>query len=152
MSAWRLTPNHVAAIVAAATDPKKAGRYDPPAEREPLFIGDLCRMLDIENAASILHRYPTADDEETNVAPLTAAEWHRLVKRWWASPLPIVDALKALASYEYQSCEHDGWKSSKAREWCNDARKSLCGSLPGWDASQCWSIDDGPKSPAPVRS
>ncbi len=51
---------------------------------------------------------------------------------------PVV-VLKQIDCYEYQSCEHDGWISSKAREFCTELRDTMIGQLPGYDEAP-WGI------------
>ena len=55
----------------------------------------------------------------------------------------VVEALKALDCYEYQSCEHPEWETSEAFEFCRAMRNLLIGCLPGYDAAQ-WEWDDAP--------
>ena len=53
---------------------------------------------------------------------------------------PVV-VLGALACYEYQSCEHPGWKTSEAYEFCDALRHKMIRMLPGYTRAP-WSIDD----------
>lgn len=54
-----------------------------------------------------------------------------------------VAVLKAIACYEYQSCEHEGWESSAAKRFCDALRRRMIQLLPGYDAAE-WSIGDEP--------
>jgi hypothetical protein len=54
--------------------------------------------------------------------------------------LPAVAILKAIDSYEYQSCEHPEWKESEARHFCDALRHSLIERLPGYEQAETWSI------------
>lgn len=46
--------------------------------------------------------------------------------------------LKAIACYECQSCEHAGWNSSNAKQFCEDLRQRMVCRLPGWDEAPGW--------------
>jgi hypothetical protein len=94
------------------------------------------RMLIDENLNSIHARYPDTLDGGIVPGPLEA---------YWEQPyscpimLPTVDAvqvLKAIACYEYQSCEHDGWETSTAHAFCDALRRAMIDRLPGYDEAQ----------------
>lgn len=132
MSAFIVGPKHIATIVDAALS-KRGNVYDrgefvlgvTPDKRE-----ELCAMLADENAASVNHRYN--DKQE-------AARGFPFVP--YRDGTDTLKVLKALACYEYQSCEHDGWNASKARALCKWLRERLINDLPGYDAAPGWSID-----------
>lgn len=50
------------------------------------------------------------------------------------------ELLAAITCYEYQSCEHDGWETSYAREFCDRLRKHLCRQVP--DYEETWEITE----------
>ena len=54
-------------------------------------------------------------------------------------PSPVA-VLKAISCYEYQSCEHPGWHTSEARQFCSVLRDHMISMLPGYDDAQ-WEID-----------
>jgi hypothetical protein len=54
---------------------------------------------------------------------------------------PLI-VLKALAGYEYQSCETPDWEESEAFTFCLALRLLCINELPGYDAAKGWSIDD----------
>lgn len=95
------------------------------------------------NLDSIHYRYPdTIDDPEATPGP---------IERYWEQPysfpvrtrrLSAVAALKALNSYEYQSCEHPGWDGSSAERFCDSFRRALIHHLPGYREAT-WEHDDG---------
>lgn len=50
-----------------------------------------------------------------------------------------VEGLKLVAYYRYQTCEHDGWATSFAHEFCDTLEQHLIHTLPGWeDAPWGW--------------
>lgn len=51
----------------------------------------------------------------------------------------IIEALKLISCYEYQSCEHDGWPLSRAYNICKRLRAVLIEELPGYEAAP-WAI------------
>lgn len=57
--------------------------------------------------------------------------------------LPAVAILKALSSYEYQSCEHPEWATSEAKSFCDALRDALIGALPGYQDADTWTISAG---------
>ena len=77
------------------------------------------RMLREENVRSATHRYvdlPVDDLPELYVFdPMRRINWFS----WNAAQV-----LKAAHCYEYQSCEHPGWKSSSARAMMKELRSS----------------------------
>ena len=48
--------------------------------------------------------------------------------------------LKAISSYEYQTCEMPNWDTSEARTFCTNLREHLISHLPGYDAHP-WIIE-----------
>ena len=84
-------------------------------------------MLHAENVLSVDHRYDEQNDEEPYVHD------HR------EFPKTPVEALKLLACYEYQTCEHEGWKQSEAFAFCSALRRALIDALPGYDAAP-WDV------------
>jgi hypothetical protein len=81
------------------------------------------QMLHDANVRSVNHRYPYHDAEQEQ--PYTFAIW--------TPPMSSVEALKALACYEYQSCEPPEWMGSPAQEWCERLRSAIIDALPGYD-------------------
>ncbi len=54
-----------------------------------------------------------------------------------------VEACKAIACYEYQSCVHPGWSASGAASFCADLRANLTAAMSGYDqAPWSWSLDE----------
>jgi len=157
MSAYMVSKEHIDAIVYAAYEgPKDNGRpsgYGRQTWYRPGFKGnngenqvdfhnldELGKLLVKENLSSIHARYPdTIADPKHTPGPcdqywLQPYTWTRPTRR-----LNAVEALKALACYEYQSCEHQEWESSAARQFCESLRHALIGCLPGYDEAE-WGV------------
>ena len=84
------------------------------------------RMLLFENMRSVSHRY---DD------PLDLPEYE-YTPHDGLSPVAV---LKALSGFEYQACEHPGWKGSEAHAFCEALRDEAIRRLPGYDAAE-WEV------------
>ncbi|GHJ45862.1 hypothetical protein Cs7R123_32040 [Catellatospora sp. TT07R-123] len=82
--------------------------------------GQVGAMLLATNRDSVNHRY-----DETEIEP------PYLFTRVPGDPDPVV-VLKAVDCYEYQSCEHPGWRDSQAREFCDALRALAISRLPGY--------------------
>jgi hypothetical protein len=97
---------------------------------------DVAAMLYGENVASVRYRYADADEAGMvpDVPTFTMTDMRR------APRLAATDALCALASLEYQSCEHPEWGQSEALRFCEAFRRALCNFLSR--DSKCWSIHD----------
>lgn len=98
------------------------------------------RMLWNENLASVAYRY--GDDNEPLPGPIDFAvtDADEYVWPFSAPQLTAVQGLKALACYEYQSCEHPGWHDSAARQFCETLRHRLITALPGYEDA-AWEIE-----------
>lgn len=55
--------------------------------------------------------------------------------------VPVVQVLKAAQCLAYQSCEHDGWQSSKAKRILDAIESKAIYQLPGYEDSD-WEIKD----------
>ena len=53
---------------------------------------------------------------------------------------PVV-ILSAIACYEYQSCEHPGWATSEAHDFCHALRIKMIRMLPGY-ADAPWEVTE----------
>lgn len=100
MSAWIVSDSHIDVLVAGIV---RKGLTDGLS---PTEIG---RELVIENHRSIEARYgPGTDardpDDEYEYVPVTV-------------PLTDENLASAAACYDYQTCEHSGYESSRARRW-----------------------------------
>jgi hypothetical protein len=123
MSAWIVSKKHIDLLVTAALSAK----YMTPAggdERQPSELG---LMLWVENHKSVNSRY-----SETRMP-----EGYKFT-RFPGKIDPIV-VLKQIACYEYQSCEHDTWKTSEAFKFCQALTTEMINALPGYSEAP-WGI------------
>lgn len=129
MSAYLVTQSHIDVLVYAATI-SKVQRPVSPTIAEQMTDDELGRMLWFENMLSLQARYEDPIDSAAlfayHYAPPSGVLGGRVA--------PVV-LLKMIACYEYQACEHAGWDTSKARDFCNDLRKAVIMDLPGYDAA-----------------
>lgn len=103
-------------------------------------------MLVRENARSVAHRYPDhrpAEQIGAEIDALTAC--YQFKRDPFVSVVNvsrcIAIALKLIANYEYQACEHPGWEASDACKFCSRLRDELIESLPGYAAAP-WGCED----------
>ena len=140
MSAWIVMNRHIHVLVQAATRPTEFGplrfSFQPHDPEDSTRVSVVCtqpdalgRMLLRENIASVAYRYP---DDTFDELP---------------GSFSVVEVLKAIDCYEYQSCEHPQWKHSEAHAFCAALRRRLIGTLPGYDEAP-WGIDDETKPAA----
>ena len=162
MSAWMVSKAHIDALVTAAAGLKPGqhdsglswyvkddGQWFHSEDRRELGYSDRDRasevgmMLWAENWASINYRYPdTVEDHSQVPGPADFRPDHVLAYRYTrARTLEPVAVLKAIACYEYQSCEHPGWRSSEARQFCQSLKEKMVRQLPGYNTAP-WGIDE----------
>jgi hypothetical protein len=123
MSAIMCSDAHISALVCGAV------KYEIDLPRECAVPAELFAVLVVENSASLRERYGRQAEEMTG-GP------HRFISE---PALPPLHVIKLAQSYEYQSCEHDGWDTSKAKRWIANLISGLIYELPGYDAAP-WSI------------
>jgi len=155
MSAWIVNKVHIDAMVSAALVCAQENRssfrwYDADGNHShELTYTDTERatqvgqMLWAENLASINARYvDTLDHPENCPGPVGFEGVLSVDKyRFTRTPrIPPVAILKAISCYEYQSCEHEGWKTSQAYQFCASLRDHVINMLPGYDDAP-WGLD-----------
>jgi len=89
-------------------------------------LGLVGAMLLNENRLSVNHRYREDEIEEPY-----------LFRETEGYPPKVV--LTAISGYEYQACEHPGWFTSEARQFCESLRDKMCGKLraeEGWEIAR----------------
>lgn len=149
MSAFIVSENHIHALIEAGCSRRYTRGHvlrwyvsgDPARPRELRWenADEIGRMLWEENVKSVAHRYPN-DTPDTLPGPVPAAdpEAYR-----WKRPRPRalepVEALKAIACYEYQSSEHPEWEASEARAFCEALRHAAIAALEGYEDAE-WSL------------
>ena len=148
MSAWIVSKHHIDAMLTAALSRRIQG---PQRGVLRFWTGDLSwavtretadevgEMLWGENVASVARRY--GGDEVANLPG--PVELSREPYRFEQLPGEVdpVKVFKIIDCFDYQSCEHEGWKSSPAFAFCQALRKACWQSLPGYDAGP-WGVDD----------
>lgn len=106
----------------------------------------IAQHLAAANLASVRQRYPDSGNElpgpievedDTHYLLLCRQASRRLIHY-----MPAVDMLKACDCWEYQSCEAEGWETSKGAFWCNAIRKTAIGKLPGYPEADGWTLRD----------
>lgn len=102
-------------------------------ELNPNTADKVGRMLMQENVASVCYRY---DDD-------TADMYEDALAYTYQDPgytLTHSEALKAVSCFEYQACEHPGWRGSEAQRFCEALRDRACSALAsgpwGWDKDE----------------
>lgn len=151
MSAWMVDKVHIDLLVdVALRGPRDArGWMRPSWDGRTLSFDQADALGDAlvrENLSSIHARYPDTETKPENTPGSIEQYW--LTPYTFAPPLPgdqryrmtVVEALKSVACYEYQSCEHHEWEGSQVAEFCDQLRGSLIAVLPGWDAAP-WGWD-----------
>lgn len=108
-------------------DPDHEWVLENKRELTPATAGRVGAMLLAENQASVNHRYREDDLEEPYL-------WREV-----RGPFDPVAVLKAVNCYEYQACEHEGWRSSEARQFIDSLRSYAIDALPGYDAAE-WEV------------
>lgn len=139
MSAFVVSKAHIDALVRLAQVYNvRAGRIDP------MQGGDEAgAALLNECVQSVQYRYP--DDKPEQLPGPVNAYWRQ---PYSYSPLrgrvpSPIEGLKLISCYEYQSCEHPGWESSGAKQFCEALRDTLIGTLPGYDEAP-WEWEEAP--------
>lgn len=135
MSAFLVSKEHIDALVLSAwlcRDDMKWAGFDVSVDSDKLG-----RMLWAECLKSVSYRYPNDKDGE-RPGPINFRDDE---VKFYAYPLATekpepVAALKLLACYEYQSCEHPAWPDSDARKFCERLRHALIARLPGYEEAE----------------
>jgi hypothetical protein len=143
MSAYIVDRNHILYLLASAVSPviTPHGRlaWFHEGEWSEVHPGDLERTADVanmlwrENIASVSARYPNESsatlpgpcNEDCVIRP---ADFPHSF-----GPFNPVQVIKSCDCYEYQSCEHDGWKTSEASAFISALRTAAQSALPGYD-------------------
>lgn len=157
MSAWVVSKTHLDLLITAGLlYPNMQCRGAKLQWRDPSENPSRWHELDYDNAdqvgvmlwaanyRSVGNRYPDAEGEEDGLPgpeDFSGATVLTYTHRMVPGPLDPVVVLKALACYEYQSCEHDGWKTSAAKAFCAALRTACIDQLPGYDDAP-WGFAD----------
>ena len=134
MSAYLCERHHIIYLVKAAV----SGAIGSPAAFRYLYKGewhsvatemDQVRMANEllnENCASLMARYPDYFNKEEWPKPFTLDEIASMV---WASFKPS-QIVKSAHCFQYQSCEHCGWRESRAAAFLNSVCESAVREIP----------------------
>ena len=162
MSAWVVSQEHIAAMVGSAMARRTAwlapeepypneqtheagrpwggdaltARQRRHREATDETATEVARLLLLENTRSVAYRYDLPDPIDLDVTHQTAAKCRAAALAFLNQPIAI---LKAIACFEYQSCEHPEWPDSEAQAFCDALRKDLIIELPGYDDAP-WGI------------
>lgn len=156
MSAYMLDKTHIDLIVHLALYGPSGAPVNPgaswyrphfgnPAKRvEYENLNEVGQLLVTENLRSIQFRYPDTVSNPENAPGPSEAYW--LEPYTYSDPryrLTPIEGLKAIACYEYQSCEHPEWKDSNAKQFIDALRNSLIERVAGFDKAPWeWILDD----------
>lgn len=128
MSAFICSDKHISAIVKWVSRHNVSVWFGNPSRK--LGPGDEQELVDIlyaENVKSVNYRYNENDATTGCVYDLGAPE------------LGSVEVIKLVQSLEYQSCEHDEWDTSDAKEILLAMKSAAVSRLPGYESAE-WSI------------
>jgi hypothetical protein len=148
MSAFVVSKRHIDAIVRWAVQRDMVYGYEHGQGKwRHLTFEDadwLGRMLWAENVTSVEYRYPdTAEGGEypgpIGFLPDEIVGYKLDTRTWVNAPVSAVQVLKLCHSLDYQSCEHDGWKTSYAKEWLDAIREAAETYVPGYAEAE-WSL------------
>lgn len=119
MSVFVCSENHLSTIVAWAD------RYGVirPAPTQPAVVN----LLHEENVKSYNARYK----EDNPVIPV-----ENKIPKSWPSPIQVIKLCQCLA---YQSCEHDGWGTSRAKVYLDQVIQKAISKIPGYDEAR-WDV------------
>lgn len=158
MSAFVLSHDHINYLVQAASQLAVVSRsnhyyhyHDGTADTYSVRDSDaIGRMLCQENINSVQYRYPDdAPFELPGPIPTPIAE--RFSSRPTYVPVKTAQILKACKSYEYQSCEHPEWESSRAKAFIDWLTATAISSMPGYDDAM-WEVEEPARTlAAPIR-
>lgn len=151
MSAWIVDKAHIDLLITAGlvlSRPHGPLRWNESSdenvwksrELRQENAADIGRMLWLENYASVDRLYGD-EDELPGPVGLTFDKVGKYVFRPINGTLDPVVVLKAIDCYEYQSCEHPGWKTSEARRFCQSLQSTCIGRLKGYDDAP-WGFED----------
>ena len=155
MSAFVVDREHVVYLLAAAAEFNRGGtkfswywrkqwrEFTTTGWDQPPRTLEVGTMLWEENIKSVLYRY---DDCTRANMPGPCGEDFKLRKGdllqhqcpEWSYAIDPVQVLSSCTRYEYQACEHPGWKRSQALAFIEALRAKAVRALPGYDAAEDW--------------
>ena len=125
MSAFIVDTSHIDAMIRVALNVSQRefhfASVGPYGVLTHETADDIGQMLMNENTASVNFRYSEDDLAE----PYTYAPFGKMPT--------AIEGVKLVQCYEYQSCEHADWETSKAKRFCEVLISYLISNLPGYD-------------------
>jgi hypothetical protein len=161
MSAYMVSKEHIDILVMTAiygpAEASDRNRWYPAhgysIAVSPQTADELGAALIAENLASIHARYPDTITNPQNTPGPAVRYWESAYKfpkvGHIGKPLPALDAIGAVRSYTYQSCEHHGWETSDVKRFCASLIDNLISYVPGYDRVP-WRFDEPIVSVLPV--
>lgn len=149
MSAFVVGKPHIDALVTVAHYGPAGVRWEPlrhgfilQDSRAHLTDDQLGHLLWLENHKSVSARYPDfGPGELPGPIDFVPAEIEAYQLQRTRRAPTLIEAFKLIACYEYQSCEHAGWRDSAAYRFCEQLRAALIRRLPGYDEAP-WEWED----------
>lgn len=118
MSAWIVATAHVDVLVLAGVQFRVSYDRDGAAALGPVVLAAVGADLWAENHRSVDHRYDDNPEPDAYSAPTAEVV------------LDPVAVVKAVDCFVYQSCEHPGWETSRAADYCTRLRAAAMAGLP----------------------
>jgi hypothetical protein len=138
MSAYIVDRDHIAYLVHSADIMSRSNfTWWNGTDHETMFIPTATgQILWDSNIESVQHRYRASSVEQL---PGPTGETYVYTHQLGGKPVNPLAVLKAIQSYQYQSCEHPGWATCNAKRFTDALRMLAIRNLPGYgDAS--WEI------------
>ncbi len=123
------------------TDQTAEGKYRYLEMSDADWLG---RELWNENVVSVAYRYDDADDlpAEEGFTPETALDYTLPTSAWMRPAASAASILKTADCLEYQSCEHPGWETSRAKKLLDAIRSVAWRRVPGYEEAN-WGAPEG---------
>jgi hypothetical protein len=146
MSAYVVDRNHILYLLAAATSSAiephgkfswfHDGHWHYVRSDESERAAEVANLLWRENIASVSARYP---NESRATLPGPCYENFVIEPAEFPASFKVINpvqVIKACDCYEYQSCEHEAWKTSEAHAFISALRSAAWRALPGYDDAE----------------
>ncbi len=150
MSAYVVNKRHIDALVTGALEcgQRDRSRFSWYHEGQRHEVEDITEsaaslgaLLWRENVKSVQARYPeSASDDLPRPSGFDADEAAFYRFEPLAESLTMVELLKAVHGYEYQTCEHAGWPTSEAHAFIEALKDSAINYLDGYSEASTWEV------------
>lgn len=149
MSAWVVSKAHIDALVNGALQVggTHGDRYfyfyhaNTRHEVKPSNVSEIGQALVDECVRSVSDCYPNDDVSKGELPGPVDAYYNEPYRFDFTRALSDGEIAHAVACYEYQSCEHNEWKASKAHAFCEAMRYRLITRIPGYNEAP-WGFDE----------